>query len=41
MVGFFDEVSAAMPAVAPGSEEWAAIAARFGLESVGPLPPSR
>jgi mannose-6-phosphate isomerase-like protein (cupin superfamily) len=40
MVGFFDEVSTTMPAPRPGSGEWAAIAARFGLESVGPLPPS-
>ena len=33
--------STAMPAGGPGPAGWAAIAARFGLESVGPLPPSR
>jgi mannose-6-phosphate isomerase-like protein (cupin superfamily) len=40
MVGFFDEVSAAMAAGGPSPEERRVIATKYGLESIGPLPPS-
>ena len=41
MVGYFDEVSAAMAAGGPSPDGRRAIAAKYGLESIGPLPPSR
>jgi mannose-6-phosphate isomerase-like protein (cupin superfamily) len=40
MIGYFDELSAAMAAGGPSPEKRRATAAKYGLESIGPLPPS-